>query len=132
MSALSAKARNAAAQATLTLPFRIPPQEWFTLRQAGAVLGLAESTIEKLYDQGALTGHSHNAGSGQRDHKRVLRTSLVAYAMRTADYSDESFGDALVAGLPYLPATTLLRIAATANRLAHEAASACPAASGKR
>jgi hypothetical protein len=116
---VSAPVRRAAAEATLTLPFRIPPQEWFTLRQAGAVLGLSESMIEKLYDQGALTGHSHNAGEKKlRETKRIPRIALVAYAVRTADYTDESFLDALLACLPALPPPSLLRLADQARKLA--------------
>ena len=116
---VTATVRKAAARATLTLPFRVPPQDWFTLRQAGAVLGLSESMAEKLYDGGQLTGHSHNAGRGLRDHKRVLRTSLIAYAIKTADYDDDSLTDALTACLPNLSPETLLRVAEAARRLAH-------------
>lgn len=116
--AIPAPVRRSAAEATLSLPFKVPQQEWFTLRRAGEVLGLAESTIEKLYDGGALTGHSHNAASGERQHKRVLRCALIAYAIRTADYTDESLADALVSCLPHLPPTTLLRISEHARRLA--------------
>lgn len=110
--------RHAAERDTLALPFRVPPQEWFSLKQAGAVIGLAESTAEKLYDLGELTGHSHNAGKGERKHKRILRTSLIAYAIRTADYTDESLADALIAALPHLPKATLQRISEHARRLA--------------
>lgn len=114
------KVRRAAEQATLALPFRVPPQEWFTLQQAAAVLGLNESTTERLYDRGDLTGHSHNAGHGKRSHKRVLRIALVAYAIRTADYTDDSLADALIACLPHLPAAALLRIASACQRIAAE------------
>lgn len=118
MSALSARTRKAAEQATLELPFRVPAQEWFTLRQAGAVLGLAESTMEKLYDRGVVTGHSHNAGRGEREHKRILRASLLAYALRTADYDDHSLDEAFVAALrPLSPA----RLCAIAERLRRQA-----------
>lgn len=106
-----ASLRRRAAEQTLALPFRVPPQEWFTLQKAGDVLGLAESTAEKLYDRGDLTGHSHNAGKGLRDHKRVLRVSLIAYAVRTADYTDESLGDSLIAACHHLPASTKERLA---------------------
>lgn len=118
MNRIASKVSKAAAQQTLSLPFRIPPLEWFTLRQAGAVLGLAESTVEKLYDAGHLTGHSHNAGRGLREHKRVLRVSLIAYAMRTADYDDASLTEALINCLTHLPAETLLAVADAARRLA--------------
>lgn len=113
-----AKVREAAAANTLTLPFSIPPKEWFTLRETGALLGLAESTVEKLYDKKELTGHSHNAGAGERQHKRVLRVSLIAYLQRTADYTDESILDAFIAALGCLPPASLLRVAQQANALA--------------
>jgi len=97
---LSAPVRRAAEKATLELPFKIPAREWFSLRGAGEVLGLSESTVEKLYDRGQLTGHSHNAGRGERVHKRVLRVSLLAYALRTADYKDnDSLVDSLCSSL---------------------------------
>lgn len=129
MPSLPANIRRAAEQNTLALPFRIPPgREWFTLAECGAALGIAESTAEKLYDRGDLTGHSHNAGAGIRQHKRVLRSALVAYAIRTADYTDESLADALIACLPNLPASTLLQVAAQAQALAFQArAAATPA-----
>jgi hypothetical protein len=117
---LPAPIRYAAERATLELPFRIPNKDWFTLREAGAVLGLSESTAEVLYDRGELTGHSHNAATGQRKAKRVLRVALVAYAIRTADYTDESLTDALLGCLPHLPAPALLRLAIEARRSAFE------------
>ncbi len=103
----TAKTRQAAAESTLTLPFRVPPKEWFTLRQAGGVLGISESMAEKLYDMGELSGHSHNAATGVRFHKRVLRSSLVAYAIKTADYTDDSLTDAYVAALAVLRDSTV-------------------------
>lgn len=123
MPAVAANVRRAAAQDTLELPFRVPPQDWFTLRQAGAVLGLAESTVEKLYDRGELTGHSHNAGRGEREHKRILRSSLLAYALRTADYDDASLDEAFVNALRPLSAARLL---ALADRLRRQAAQTNP------
>jgi hypothetical protein len=120
VTALPAVIRRAAERATLELPFRIPHKEWFTLREAAMVLGLSESTAEVLYDRGELTGHSHNAATGQRNARRVLRVALVAYAIRTADYTDESLTDALLGCLSHLPATTLLRLSVEARRLAFE------------
>src|ERR1043166_5188238 len=132
MSVLSANVRHAAAKATLSLPFRIPPQEWFTLREAAAVLGLAESTVEKLYEQHAFTGHSHNAGTPPRKdgrpakktdqtrkHKRIMRSTLVAYAVRTADYDDEGLCDLYCSALNHLPTEALQRIAAQCQQLLH-------------
>lgn len=121
MRSLPANARKQAAEETLMLPFRVPPQEWFTLQQAAGVMGVGESTAERLYEKNELTGHSHNAGDGERKHKRVMRAALIAYMIKTADYTDESFCDLYCSALPYLPAKTLLEIARIANRLAIDA-----------
>lgn len=121
MRSIPANTRRKAAEETLMLPFRVPPQEWFTLQQAARVIGESESTVERLYEKGELTGHSHNAGAGERKHKRIMRAALVAYMIKTADYTDESFCDLYCAALPHLPAKTLLEIAHRANRLAIDA-----------
>lgn len=111
--------RQHADEATLALPFAIPAKEWFSPIESARVLGLSERFIEKLYDEGRqLSGHSHNAGSGQRMTKRIPRIWLVTYAIRTARYSDESLGDALITCLPHLSAAALLRIADASRRLA--------------
>jgi hypothetical protein len=121
MRSLTATVRAAAAEQTLALPFRVPVgQQWFSLQQAASVIGIGESMVEKLYNQGRLKGHSHNAGSGQRDHKRITRVSLIAYLVSTADYTDESLGDELVACLTHLPPETLVRIAKQAQALAFQ------------
>ncbi len=111
---------RASSPGQLHLPFRIPPKDWFGPREAGAVLGLSERTVEELYDRGAISGHRHNAAGGKRMTKRIPRVWIVAYALRTADYDDQSLGDALLATLPQLPAATLLRLADQARRLAAE------------
>lgn len=118
MTALAASTRKSAERATLMLPFRVPPQEWFTIPQAAAVIGLGESAVEKLYDKGAFTGHSHNAGAGHRKHKRILRVALIAYLVKTADYDDESLTDLYCSALPNFSSAALLRIAHDATRLA--------------
>lgn len=110
--------KRASSLGQLHLPFRIPAKEWFGPREAGAVLGLSERTIEELYERGDLSGHRHNAGAGKRMTKRIPRAWVVAYAIQTADYDDESLAEALLATLPHLPATTLLRLAERARHLA--------------
>lgn len=117
MPSLSSATRKRAEQATLELPFRVPPQDWFTLQQAGKVLDLGESAVEKLYDQGQLTGHSHNAASGQRFTKRVLRVSVVAYLIRTADYDAHSLADSLLGSFRYCSLAILEQLAAGIAKL---------------
>lgn len=104
---------------TLHLPFAIPAKEWFLPREAGEVLGLSERTILELYDQGQLSGHHHNAGTGKRDSKRIHRTWLITYATRTADYDDAGLIDAFCACAPRLSPTACLQIADRFRRSAH-------------
>lgn len=118
---LPVQIRRSAERSTLELPFRIPAKEWFSLAEAGALMGLSDSYVEKLYDAGRqLSGHSHNAGTGQRMTKRIPRVWLVAYLTRTAGYDDASLDDALIACLPHRPRTSLLRIAAACQRIAQD------------
>lgn len=104
---------------TLHLPFSIPAKEWFLPREAGAVLGLSERTILELYDQGQISGHHHNAGTGQRDTKRIHRTWLISYAIRTADYENADLLEAFIACAPRFSPTDCLHIADAFRRAAH-------------
>lgn len=130
MPALTAAVRKQAEQETLELPFPIPEKEWFSLRAAGGLLGLCESVAEKLYDKGEITGHSHNAGTGQRIHKRVHRLSLIAYAMRTADYDSQSLIESLLGSFRFLSLPLLERLARGLAQLI-EAKKICPGVSVK-
>ena len=115
---------KSAAKATLALPFKVPPQNFLTLRQAAGVAGLSESSIEALYDAGKLTGNTHPSITGdggktkeRRATKRVLSVALAAYLVKTGDYTDESLADILVGCLPYLPAATRARISIELRRI---------------
>lgn len=105
----------------LHLPFAIPAKEWFSPGEAGRLLGLSSRMIEKLYDEGTqLAGHSHNAGTGQRMTKRIPRAWLVAYAVKTATYDDQSLTEALLTSIAHLPPPTLLKLADAARRAASD------------
>ena len=116
MSPATASTRRAAAAATLHLPFRVPAKEFFSLKEAAALMELSDSFVEKLYDKGVLSGHSHNAGHGKRDTKRILRPYLVAYMIRTADYCDDTLVEALTTCLRGLSAPQLAELDAAIVR----------------
>lgn len=105
---------------SLHLPFAIPAKEWFSPREAAAVIGVSERFIEKLYDEGRqLAGHSHNGGTGARMTKRIPRTWILSYLLRTATYDDASLIDALCAAAPRLTPTACLQIAERFRKAAH-------------
>ncbi len=124
MSALTANVRHAAAKQTLSLPFRVPPQDWFSIKQMAALRGMKDTFIEEVYDAGHdLSGHNHNskgAVKGKRMTKRIPRVWAISYMIKTADYTDESLCDALISTLPHLPPETLMRISNEARKLAME------------
>lgn len=107
------------ADESLHLPFAIPAKEWFLPREAAQVLGLSERTILELYDQGQLSGHHHNAGAGRRDTKRIHRTWLVAYAVKTADYEAPDLLEAFAACAPRLSPADCLRLADIFRKASH-------------
>lgn len=96
---------------TLHLPFAIPAKEWFGPAEAGRVLGLSERTVENLYEKGHLSGHRHNAAAGKRDTKRIPRTWIIAYMVRTADYDDAALLEAFAACAPRLSPAVCLHLA---------------------
>jgi len=54
------------------------------------LLGVGERTCERLFDEGQLYGHLHNAaGTGARMTKTIVRESIQSYLCRTATYDAE-------------------------------------------
>jgi len=119
--ALSASVRKSAADATLALPFRVPPKDVFTIREVATLCGMKETFVEEQFDGGhELAGFKFNGGAGKRHSKRIPRALLIPFLIKHATWTDDSLLDAYVSVLPHLPAPTLLRIAETARRLAAE------------
>lgn len=95
--ALPVHVRQAAARSTMELPFRLPAKDWFSLREAAALCGMAESFIEKVFDEGRLmSGNEHNAATGQRMTKRIPRAWLATYLVRTARYDVDTMAEAFI------------------------------------
>lgn len=110
MTAIAASTRRHAAAATLHLPFKVPAKDWFSLKETATLIGMRESFAEKLYDQGKISGHAHNAGTGKRDTKRIPRMWVVSYLIRTAEYSDPDLADAFISGLHTFSTEQLLAL----------------------
>jgi hypothetical protein len=124
--AAPAAVRQAAAKATLTLPFAIPAKDHLTIAEAATACGMGSTFIEEKFDKaeaegrGDLAGHKHNAGQGKRHSKRIPRIFVVAYMIKTATYTDESLLDCLIGCIRHLPRESLLRLADAARRFAGE------------
>lgn len=130
--AISSNIRKAAERETLTLPFRVPPQETFTIAQLSALCGMKSTFVEEQFDAGkTLAGFEFCGGAGLRHSKRIPRAWAVAFLVRHATWTDESLTDAYVACLAHLPAEALLRIQQTTTRLLAEGSYARPEQSAK-
>ena len=96
----------------------VPSKRWFNLREIAAITGLCESTIEKFYDDGRLlSGHSYCTGAGLRFAKRVPRSSVISFLVKTADYDAETKLQAFTSCLPEFTAAQLRQIATLAECL---------------
>jgi len=65
-------------------------RQFWSLKSAAGLLGLSDSFLEKLWDQGQIAGHEFNAGRGERLTKRIPRAFVVALLVRSANYSSEA------------------------------------------
>lgn len=124
---LTASVRREAAKATLTLPFRIPPnRNSLSIQETATALDMSTRFVEDLFDKadddgkGDLAGHKHNGSSGARNTKRIPVIFVAAYLIKTATYSDESLLDCLISSIENLPAESLLRLASAARSSAEK------------
>ncbi|MDD2763464.1 MAG: hypothetical protein PHE83_05760 [Opitutaceae bacterium] len=65
-------------------------RQFWSLKAAAGLLHLSDSFIEKLWDQGQVSGHEFNAGRGERLTKRITRAFLGALLVRSARYTAEA------------------------------------------
>lgn len=81
----------------LSFDYLLGSREWYAVRDAARILQLSERMVLKLWDDGQLSGHAHNAGDpqarksgpegrGPRETIRIRRAFLAAYLVKTARY----------------------------------------------
>ena len=93
-------------------------KQWFRLGEVAVVIGMSESFVEALYDQGRIFGHEFNAGTGQRMAKRVPRAFVVTLLTKSARYESEAKLQAFLGCLCEFSAAELHQVATAANCLA--------------
>ena len=93
-------------------------KQWFLLGEVAAVIGMSESFVEALYDQGRICGHEFNAGTGQRMAKRIPRAFVVALLTKSARYESEAKLQAFLGCLCEFSPDQLRQLATAANCLA--------------
>lgn len=65
-------------------------KEWFTAKEAAAVIGRSAQYVRDCFDNQKLMGHAFNArgksGCEQRRSYQIPRASLLLYLLETANY----------------------------------------------
>lgn len=87
--ALPPAVRKAAERATLQFDWLLGDRQFWSLKSAAGLLHVSDSFLEKLWDQGQISGHEFNGGRGERNLKRIPRSFLVALLAASARYSSE-------------------------------------------
>ena len=117
MNLIATKFTRQSASAAPDFDWLVSSKRWFNLREVAAITGLSESTIEKFYDAGRLAGHSYCTGAGLRFAKRVPRSSVISFLVKTADYDAETKLQTFTSCLPEFTAAQLRQIATLAECL---------------
>lgn len=68
--------------------FAVPAKTWFTLPEVAEVIGMKETFVRELIDNGGLDAHAHNSRiidskEDFRRHHRIHRSAILAYLLRT-------------------------------------------------
>jgi len=74
--------------------FVLPKREMLRAEEIGVAIGVDARTVHRLfetYENGVprLLGHTFNAGSGEREHRRYRRDSVILYLAERANYAPE-------------------------------------------
>ena len=70
-------------------------KEWYTVKEAAAILGRSDQYVRDCFDNQKLLGHVWNAKAKRGQEKRrtyhISRQSLVLFFMETANYHAKDF-----------------------------------------
>lgn len=118
MNSIATKFTRQSASIALGFGWLVPSKQWFKLGEIAKIIGMGKTFVENLYDEGRLlSGHTHNAGTGQRRTRRVPRAFVVALVVKTAGYDAETKLQAFTSCLSEFTAAQLRQIAALAECL---------------
>ena len=74
-------------------------QEWFSPKEVGHIIGRSDQFVRNCFYSGKIFGHQSNGLAGRGEEKktymRVHKDALVIFLLETANYTPESFMEAL-------------------------------------
>jgi hypothetical protein len=100
--------------------FAVPMKTWFTLPEVAEVIGMKETFVRELIDNGGLDAHAHNSRiidskEDFRRHHRIHRSAVTAYLLRTRTTEP---ADEIARHLSYLDTLGPLALSLVAERVA--------------
>lgn len=82
-------------------------QEWLTVQEVAAVLGVSDQCVRDCFESGKLCGHRFNGrsvkGQAQRHRLMIRRDSLLLFLAESANYDKQLFLDRFSETLHALP-----------------------------
>ena len=99
----------------------LPRKPFLRAKEVGKLLGLSDSTIEKLIDLGQLDCHEYNGGHGLRMTRRIPRQSVVLLLLKSKDFAVEDYLSGIMWLLSQLSFVELSSINAQLPRLLEKA-----------
>jgi hypothetical protein len=74
-------------------------QDWFSPKEAGNIIGRSDQFVRDCFNTGKIMGHTSNGvakkGEEKKTYLRVHRDALVIYLLNSANYTTESFMEAI-------------------------------------
>lgn len=86
-----------------SLDFLLPRKELLRPDEVAAALGLDERTVLRMFEEGRLHGHEFNAASGQRQHRRYRRASVILLLASRANYAPDDILARILEVIAQLP-----------------------------
>jgi excisionase family DNA binding protein len=96
--------------------FLVPRKEWHTPEEVAGYIGMKQSFVYELIEAGRLDSHNHNAGSELKLRRRIHRTAVISYLLKTASYEPADYVSRLCELIDRLPLTSATLVADHAVR----------------
>lgn len=86
-----------------SLDFLLPRRPMLRPDEVAKALGCDERTVLRMFEEGKLHGHELNAATGQRQHRRYRRESVILLLASRANYTPSDLRDRLCEVIAQLP-----------------------------
>lgn len=89
-------------------------QEWFSPKEAGAIIGRSDQYVRNTFYSGKIFGHLSNGlakkGLEKKTYLRVHRSAILLYLAQSANYSSDDLHEALMQIIARLSDFQIMRL----------------------